>query len=74
MTSSTWQTYQTRLVAFLGESPAPARRWLLVRHAIGGALGPQNVGCDDPEHNWVPLVRLPGIWRPEGAPLQVRSQ
>ena len=72
--TSTWQTYQTRLVACLDQQPSPAPRWLLVRQLALATLGPPVSACEDHEPSVLPHVRLPGISRPEGGPLQVRRQ
>jgi hypothetical protein len=70
--TNTWHTYQTRLAASLNQQPTPAPRWLLVRRAaLAAALGPLMAPDNDASAT---LVRLPGIWRPESGPLQVRSQ
>jgi len=72
--TNTWHTYQTRLAASLNQQPTPARRWLLVRGAAIAALGPLMSTTPDNDESVTPLVRLPGIWRPESGPLQVRRQ
>jgi len=72
--TNTWHTYQTRLAASLNQQPTPAPRWLLVRQAALAALGPLMSTTPDNDEPVAPLVRLPGIWRPESGPLQARRQ
>ena len=72
--TNTWHTYQTRLAASLNQRLTPATRWLLVRGAALAALGPPPSTTPDDDESVMPLARLPGIWRPESGPLQVRRQ
>jgi hypothetical protein len=72
--TNTWHTYQTRLAASLNHWLTPAPRWLLVRGAAFAALEPPSSMAQDNDESVMPLVRLPGIWRPESGPLQVHRQ
>lgn len=72
--SNAWQIHQTRLAALLPKQPIPAPSWLPGRRVarvrcepIPGAGGGHGPSVSQ-------LVRLPGIWRPDGAPLPVRAR
>lgn len=72
--TNTWHTYQTRLAASLSQPPTPAPRWLLVRGKNLAALRLPMSTTPDNDESVTPLVRLPGIWRHDSGPPQVRRQ
>jgi hypothetical protein len=72
--TSTWQIYQTRLAALLREQPTPAPSWPPSRRVA--RIRCQSTPCvgDGLRTSLTQLVRLPGIWRPDCAPLPVQAR
>jgi hypothetical protein len=69
--TNAWQTYQTRLAALLREQPTPALRWPPSRRVARIRCQP-TPRLGDSHLSIRQLVRLPGIWRPDCAPVPVR--
>jgi hypothetical protein len=71
--TNTWQIYQARLAALLADRPVPAPSWGRRRAALAPCR-PTGSAVDDRDEPLAPLVRLPGVRRPECGPLLVRIQ
>jgi hypothetical protein len=72
--SNAWQIYQTRLAALPRAQPTPAPNWLPDRRMARIRCQPTSRAGGAHHAPLAPLVRLPGIWRPDCAAFVVRAR
>ena len=70
--TNTWQTYQMQLARLFGQQPIPVPIWRPGRRVTFTPRAPTPSPRDGHDESATPVVRLPGIRRPECSPLMVR--